>query len=994
MQPDPLIPPSAWLLAQASIVASHKTLRRCASTLYIPEQNEATRKRDILLTIGPGRDGGLSRHTGFLSAFPQEQSLTRAFESWEATVYQLPSLLRQGRVHTAICCLPSLLPELAMLEERYLSRAAIVISSLLHSYVYELRTLGQDTSTTQLPENLIAAWDYVSSQLGRPQTVRMIADDMLNNIRRLPGLPTRLSTEYFGVQEERMSVGVQVQMEEVFAPALEMMTNVQKSILARDDTGLMKDLAGVAERIIACAATFCSVPFRHGPEGFDPVFWGKTYPEIGRPLRSGGLANSGVNSPLFHALDAFLGTIDPKDDLHEQQINRRVLLPHPVRRFIEALGDPRYSIRSYVEKNSSPAVTASFNAVLQIYVWFLERHRIRAISGITIAIASGRPRTAGGAQQDRWPIPLDEMLNRQMQKAMEKRVRGRPWTLKAEVVAVALAGRKTTSLTLVFPCPLPVEAGDRIQIWPRNKVGISEIAQVERIVGKNLEPILDPVLHELLTSRDLQPLRKVQVRPGISAQHLLEELPVLAPRHYTVSEVEKDIHGLAQRVVLTISHCEGLSAKFLRRSVPGQPLTTRVIPEPRFRLPADDKTPLLLIAQGAGVGPFLGFLRTRSLRSDGSAGNMILVLSAREPEDVPYRKELTILTQQLPLTVHLTLSKREGCTIQCGQESRWSKVMKVQERLANLVADIKTICKENVGHTYVCGSVGFGISVRSTLLEMNLIDEHRYHEDCFGGHAAVSTPREVTIAELARHNKPGSLWMAIAGTVYDLTSFGESHPGGLKTLIESAGTVADRRFHLIHSGDSSQGILSQIARFAIGPLRYGNLSRSRVQMLSQIVQSQNVLCNNTSRAPGREMPFFIYCDSLLVSRRDLERIAVDVLNENNAALSGLSDKLDKLFADLKTAAWQFLSKALDTPLPDREQRVLSTYSTHWGEFDGLFEGLKELCCVSSSTDNDATNDNDAHFVAQFDTMLRVGIVKMIDSVQIRIRALSCEVKDR
>lgn len=988
MEPDPLIPQSAWLLAQASVAAGHKTLRQLASTLRIPgRQQETTKENDIPLTIGPGRDGALSNYTGFLSAFEQEQSLTSAFESWEATVRELPSLLRQGRVHKAIWNLPSLLPELAGLEERYLSRAAIVISSLLHSFVYEMRNLGHDSSTIELPDNLMAAWTYVSSRLGRPQTVRMIADDMLNNIRRLPGQSVRLSTEYFDVQEERMSVGLQVEMEEAFALALEMMTNVQKNILARDDCAIMKELGGIAERIIACAATFCSVPFRHGQDGFDPVFWGKTYPEIGRPLRSGGLTNSGVNSPLFHALDSFLGTIDPTDDLHEQQIARRVLLPHPIRRFIEAIEDPRYSIRSYVEKSGSPAVTASFHAVLQTYAWLLERHRVRAVSAISIAIASGRPRTAGGAQQDRLKIPLDEMLNRQMQGAIDRRLRGLPQTLTAKVVTVALAGRKATSLTLLFPCPLPVEAGDRIQIWPRSRVGQLEATEVQRIVGEKLEAADHVALQEALASRDLRPLFTMERQPGISAQALVETLPVLCPRHYTVTHAETNVDGLAQRVVLTVAHCEGVSAEFLRRSVPSQLLTTRLIPEPRFRPPADDKIPLLLIAQGAGVGPFLGFLRKRALRRNGDVGAVTLVLGARETEDVPYREELTALSQQLPLTVHLALSRSEGYTIQRGEESRWDRVLKAPGILVSLEADIKKQCRQNGGHIYVCGSVGFGTSVRSTLLGMDVIDESRYHEDCFGGHATVATRREVTVAELARHNKPNSLWMAIDGIVYDLTTFGESHPGGLKTLIESAGLVADRRFYLVHSGNNSQGIITQIAQFAIGPLREGNLSPSRIQKLSQIVQAQNILCNNTSCAPGRKMPFFVYCDSLLVSRRDLERIARNV--QGDTVPSELFGELEKLFTDLKTASWQFLANALETPLPERENKVLSTYSTHWAEFDTLLEELKDLCC-DNSNDDDEHNDNDEKSVTRFDTILRTNIEKMMESVQNGIQALTCE----
>lgn len=206
-------------------------------------------------------------------------------------------------------------------------------------------------------------------------------------------------------------------------------------------------------------------------------------------------------------------------------------------------------------------------------------------------------------------------------------------------------------------------------------------------------------------------------------------------------------------------------------------------------------------------------------------------------------------------------------------------------------------------------------------------------------------------------------------------------------MIESAGLVADRRFYLVHSGNNSQGIITQIAQFAIGPLREGNLSPSRIQKLSQIVQAQNILCNNTSCAPGRKMPFFVYCDSLLVSRRDLERIARNV--QGDTVPSELFGELEKLFTDLKTASWQFLANALETPLPERENKVLSTYSTHWAEFDTLLEELKDLCC-DNSNDDDEHNDNDEKSVTRFDTILRTNIEKMMESVQNGIQALTCE----
>jgi cytochrome b involved in lipid metabolism len=39
-----------------------------------------------------------------------------------------------------------------------------------------------------------------------------------------------------------------------------------------------------------------------------------------------------------------------------------------------------------------------------------------------------------------------------------------------------------------------------------------------------------------------------------------------------------------------------------------------------------------------------------------------------------------------------------------------------------------------------------------------------------------------TFEELVLHNKDGDMWLAIDGTVYDLTKFSEEHPGGKKSM--------------------------------------------------------------------------------------------------------------------------------------------------------------------------------------------------------------------
>ncbi|KAL4993972.1 cytochrome b5-like heme/steroid binding domain-containing protein [Aspergillus recurvatus] len=80
----------------------------------------------------------------------------------------------------------------------------------------------------------------------------------------------------------------------------------------------------------------------------------------------------------------------------------------------------------------------------------------------------------------------------------------------------------------------------------------------------------------------------------------------------------------------------------------------------------------------------------------------------------------------------------------------------------------------------------------------------------------VTIDKVYTKDELLVHNKDGNLWLAIDGTVYDLTKFSEEHPGGKKILLGVAGTDASKKYRKYH-GDN---ILQRYAQeYRIGTLR-------------------------------------------------------------------------------------------------------------------------------------------------------------------------------
>jgi len=75
---------------------------------------------------------------------------------------------------------------------------------------------------------------------------------------------------------------------------------------------------------------------------------------------------------------------------------------------------------------------------------------------------------------------------------------------------------------------------------------------------------------------------------------------------------------------------------------------------------------------------------------------------------------------------------------------------------------------------------------------------------------------DISIAEVADHDDSASCWVAIEGTVYDLTAWITQHPGGPDRILGTCGTDATDEFSGQHSGQAEPA--EQLSRFAIGAL--------------------------------------------------------------------------------------------------------------------------------------------------------------------------------
>lgn len=100
--------------------------------------------------------------------------------------------------------------------------------------------------------------------------------------------------------------------------------------------------------------------------------------------------------------------------------------------------------------------------------------------------------------------------------------------------------------------------------------------------------------------------------------------------------------------------------------------------------------------------------------------------------------------------------------------------------------------------------------------------------------------RPVQHTELATHNKPGDVWMAIRGKVYNVTSYLDFHPGGVDELMRGAGKDATKLFDEVHAWVNYESLL---AKCYIGPLR----STGVLKLVPEEPET-------TSKSPSSSMP--------------------------------------------------------------------------------------------------------------------------------------------
>ncbi len=481
-------------------------------------------------------------------------------------------------------------------------------------------------------------------------------------------------------------------------------------------------------------------------------------------------------------------------------------------------------------------------------------------------------------------------------------------------------------------------------------------------------------LLDMLTEAGFDPKQLWKAHPG-EWESICWIVPPESFRMYSISSVMENgqLEG-ASEIRLTIGRLRyqtnetdeaapserlGTASNFLGDTSTVSPedmgrVSLRAVHPPRFSLPKDERTPIVMFAGGTGIAPFLSFIHDRAQQEN--AGESWLFFATRTRSDFYFQEELEKIVGKGRLHVRPAFSRDDVDTkfVSNGDgahfvfesgEKRYIGDEMMHEENAQILWDLLRSKQEGGqgAYFYVCGRSGFAKAVvegiKAVMIRFSegskeekqqaaremlhrVVGEDRYMQDIFTTYMGSQSQQQQTYdaSEVALHNnEENGFWMTVSGRVYDLTEFSHLHPGGLKIIHEYTGMDATDAYqkilhHVNPEVDSMLGMyeIGSIRRLefgmewgvAVGPnglqvVTLADAFRVWMRFLHYVVELENSLRNDFSilqepttrdEAPTSRSPFKTQL-MLQSYRRFAQQYIPDVMGESLESLWAVTSGL-------------------------------------------------------------------------------------------------------
>ena len=347
-------------------------------------------------------------------------------------------------------------------------------------------------------------------------------------------------------------------------------------------------------------------------------------------------------------------------------------------------------------------------------------------------------------------------------------------------------------------------------------------------------------LLNMLTSDGFEVRKLLDSRPDDPA-YIANVLPPENFKNYTIASAMDASEGdSANEIHLTVGvvkyendgkQCTGTGSGFLARSLGrNEPISFRIEHPPRFSLPSDPRTPIMMIAGGTGVGAFRSFILERM--KDPQAGETWLLFFTQAPEYFYYQDDLlhAITNNDLKLFVKFSAADVE---VDIGKSALEGRKFFYRKGKRGYIKDFFTdeehseafwnfLQKSDITpQVYICGRTRFAKAAHEALQDLffhhlhgskqtrrkeaqqmlgRLFASGGFKQETFTNASPVPRKEKlIKVSELVQKNDPdGECWLVIDGGVYDLTEFQHIHPGGHTILRSYYGLDATKGYLKAH----------------------------------------------------------------------------------------------------------------------------------------------------------------------------------------------------
>ena len=322
--------------------------------------------------------------------------------------------------------------------------------------------------------------------------------------------------------------------------------------------------------------------------------------------------------------------------------------------------------------------------------------------------------------------------------------------------------------------------------------------------------------------------------------------------HLTITGLDYTSPGSLGSAIVPAKPRHGTASSFIRRLIEhpeaNPEVSVRIVPAPRFHLPEDAARPIVMVAAGSGIAPFLGFLQAREVQPE--AGENWLFYGTQTTSELFRHPEIHSMVTSGRLALRVAFSQEDSHLVfkdgafltEPGQrahiDKRLNEEAEILWQLIRRVAD-----GGHEAYFYICGRAHFANTVTEAFKKVirrytqdddqaqqlfyRLVADRRYLLDVFTTYSGPASAVKQTFdaSEVVLHdNESAGYWMVLSGKVYDLTEFVNLHPGGKRILANNMGIDATGAYHAVlhHARPEVDSLLGLYEIGAIRRLQFGN----------------------------------------------------------------------------------------------------------------------------------------------------------------------------